>query len=125
MKKGLTVFLILFLLVGCNNTETTKPDEKPKETRYLTKMEMNEKLFGYATEIYNAKTYTKVEKTDGEYFISLKNLKEKYNYDISMFLNPTTHDKCDQEKTGVSFDIDNVRNLEYKDAPILIMIYCD
>ncbi len=124
MKKGLTVFLILFLLVGCNK-ETTKTNEKPEETKYLTKMEMNEKLFGYATEIYNAKTYTKVEKTDGEYFISLKNLKEKYNYDISMFLNPTTYDKCDQEKTGVSFDIDNVRNLEYKDAPILIMIYCD
>lgn len=124
MKRVLTVFLILFLLVGCNNKES-KPEDKKEQIKYLTKIEMNEKLFGYATEIYNNKTYTKVEKTNGEYFISLKNLKEKYNYDISMFLNPTTHEKCDQEKTGVSFDIDNVRNLEYKDAPILIMIYCD
>ncbi|MGM9875232.1 MAG: hypothetical protein ACI32H_04865 [Bacilli bacterium] len=125
MKRVLTVFLILFLLVGCNNNKESKPEDKKEQIKYLTKMEMNEKLFGYATEIYNSKTYTKVEKTNGEYFISLKNLKEKYNYDISMFLNPTTHEKCDQEKTGVSFDIDNVRNLEYKDAPILIMIYCD
>ena len=124
MKRVLTVFLVLFLLVGCNNKES-KPEDKKEQIKYLTKIEMNEKLFGYATEIYNNKTYTKVEKTNGEYFISLKNLKEKYNYDISMFLNPTTHEKCDQEKTGVSFDIDNVRNLEYKDAPILIMIYCD
>lgn len=124
MKKKIIILLMLFLLVGCNNQET-KPADKKDEIKYLTKDEMSAKLFSYATEIYKEKSYTKVNKTNGEYFISLKDLKEKYNYDISMFLNPETHKSCDQDKTGISFDIDNVRNLEYKSDPILIMVFCD
>ena len=88
-------------------------------------MEMNIKLTEYGEKIYKDEKYKIVEKKDGIYFLSLNTLKEKLGYDISMMVNPNTHKPCDMEKTGIGVDVDNLKNYEYKEEPLLIYLYCD
>ena len=115
--------MCLFLLVGCTDNNTDKPNDK--EIKYLTKDEISEKLYNYGIEIYSQKKYETLEKTNGEYFISLNAL-DGLEYDISKFVNPGgNHESCDKEKTGVFIDIDNVRKVDYKEYPIMVSIYCD
>lgn len=126
MKKIFTILLVcLFVLTGCNKDETKPNETKKPEVKYLTKMEMNIKLTEYGKEIYKNEKYKIVEKKDGIYFLSLKTLKEELGYDISMIVNPDTHDQCDINKTGIGVDVDNLSNLEYKEEPLLIYLYCD
>jgi hypothetical protein len=122
MKK-LLIIMCLFLLVGCNDNNTDKPNDN--EIKYLTKDEISEELYNYGIEIYSQKKYETLEKTNGEYFISLNAL-DDLEYDISKFLNPGgNHESCDKEKTGIVIDIDNVRKVDYKEYPIMVSIYCD
>lgn len=126
MKKIFTILLVcLFVLTGCKKDETKSNETKKPEIKYLTKMEMNIKLTEYGKEIYKNEKYKIVEKKDGIYFLSLKTLKEELGYDISMIVNPDTHDQCDINKTGIGVDVDNLSNLEYKEEPLLIYLYCD
>ena len=126
MKKIFTILLVcLFVLTGCNKDETKPNETKKPEVKYLTKMEMNIKLTEYGKEIYKNEKYKIVEKKDGIYFLSLKTLKEELGYDISMIVNPDTHDQCDINKTGIGVDVDNLSNLEYREEPLLIYLYCD
>lgn len=126
MKKIFTILLVcLFVLTRCKKDETKPNETKKPEIKYLTKMEMNIKLTEYGKEIYKNEKYKIVEKKDGIYFLSLKTLKEELGYDISMIVNPDTHDQCDINKTGIGVDVDNLSNLEYKEEPLLIYLYCD
>ena len=54
------------------------------------------------------------------YFISLKQLKDNYSYDISTFKGEDGT-ICDVNESGIYFDISNVMHLEYNDdfLPIL------
>ncbi len=86
---------------------------------------MSETLYNYGVEIYNQKKYVSIEKTEGEYFISLNDL-SNLNYDISKFVNPNgNHESCDKEKTGVVIDLDNVRKVEYEKYPLMVSVFCD
>ena len=58
-------------------------------------------------------------------YFCMGKLKEKLGYDISMMVNPNTHKPCDMEKTGIGVDVDNLKNYEYKEEPLLIYLYCD
>lgn len=126
MKKILTITLVcLLILSGCEKQETKPNETKEPEKKYLTKMKMNIKLTEYGKEIYKDEKYKIVEKKDGIYFLSLNTLKEKLGYDISMMVNPNTHKSCDMEKTGIGVDVDNLKNYEYREEPLLIYLYCD
>ncbi len=127
MKKILTIALIcLLILSGCKKEEVKQTETKKEEEKtYLTKTEMNVKLTEYGKEIYKDEKYKIVEKEDGMYFLSLNTLKDKLGYDISMFVSPNTYEACDMEKTGIGVDVDNLKNLDYKEEPLLIYLYCD
>lgn len=131
MKKVLLILLVCFFLIGCNKKVQSEPEIKESETIeseekiYLPHTEMKIKLTEYGKEIYKNNKYKIVEKKDGEYFLSLKIIKEELGYDTSMIVNPDTHIPCDQEKTGISIDEDNLKNIEYKEEPILIYLYCN
>ena len=131
MKKILIIICSLFLLIGCKKQEVENP-EKPNENEehvidpnYLTKEKISKQLYSYAIEVYENKTYESFDKVDGKYYVSIKDLKEKYNYDTSMFINDVSKNECDQDKTGIYIDIDNVEQVEYKEYPIMISMYCD
>ncbi len=128
MKKILIIACIL-ILMGCNN-KVTENEEKPKDVHeidknHLTKEKISKQLYDYGIDIYKNKTYEKFDKVEGKYYVSIKDLKEKYSYDTSMFVNDVSKNECDQEKTGIYIDLDNVEKVEYKDYPIMISIYCD
>ena len=126
MKKIFTILLVcLFVLTGCNKDETKPNETKKPEIKYLTKMEMNIKLTEYGKEIYKNEKYKIVEKKDGIYFLSLNTIKDKLGYDVSMMVNPDTHESCDMDKTGIGVDVDNLKNYEYKEEPLLIYLFCD
>ena len=76
--------------------------------------------------IYNTKeNYEKFDKKDNQYFISLKDLSKKYKYNFDNFINKETHKECDKETSGIYFDTDNVRKLEYFKNPIVIDLKCE
>jgi len=77
-------------------------------------------LSGYGETIYKEKSYEKFEKKNDMYFISLKQLKDNYSYDISTFKGEDGT-ICDVNESGIYFDISNVMHLEYNDdfLPVL------
>ena len=107
MKKIVIIICSLLLLVGCNKKEIENPNT-PNETEehvidpnYLTKEKISMQLYNYGIEVYENKLYESFDKVDGKYYVSIKDLKEKYNYDTSMFVNDVSKNECDQEKTGI------------------------
>ena len=112
MKKIILIISMLLLLCSCKKKENT--------IKELTITEMNNILFKYADTIYENGDYKKFDKKDNQYFISLKDLSKKYKYNFDNFINKETHKECDKETSGIYFDTDNVRKLEYFKNPIVI-----
>lgn len=117
MKKFILIIIMLLLLCSCKKKEVTNEE--------LTITEMNNILFKYADTIYEKGDYEKFEKKDGQYFISLKDLSKKYKYNFDNFINKDNHKECDKETSGIYFDTDNVRKLEYFKNPVVIDLKCE
>lgn len=117
MKKIILIISMLLLLCSCKKKENT--------IKELTITEMNNILFKYADTIYENGDYEKFDKKDNQYFISLKDLSKKYKYNFDNFINKDTHKECDKETSGIYFDTDNVRKLEYFKNPIVIDLKCE
>ena len=139
-KKGLLIILFIFaiLLIGfgsiytlnsSNESASTEQkeslnDDSQKNVTILDKNSYTAKLLdllkGYGETIYATKEYENFEKKDKMYFISLKELNEKYGYDISVFKGEGGK-ACNAEESGIYFDIDNVNNFDLSNGfkPIL------
>ena len=117
MKKIILIISMLLPLCSCKKKENT--------IKELTITEMNNILFKYADTIYENGDYKKFDKKDNQYFISLKDLSKKYKYNFDNFINKETHKECDKETSGIYFDTDNVRKLEYFKNPIVIDLKCE
>ena len=123
MKKIILIISMLLLLCSCKKKENT--------IKELTITEMNNILFKYADTIERLDEfdengdYKKFDKKDNQYFISLKDLSKKYKYNFDNFINKETHKECDKETSGIYFDTDNVRKLEYFKNPIVIDLKCE
>ena len=144
------VFIGATVLTGCNKPKppvnpVTPGDENPPvvstpgdqqaqkplnqfedENGYLTKVGISKQLWEYSVDIYTNGKYKQFSKNkDGVYFISLNDMKNKLNMDVSKFLNWDTHKPCNMDKTAAVIDVDNVKGYDYKEYPISIEIYCD
>jgi hypothetical protein len=77
-------------------------------------------LTNYGKKIYQDKAYEGLEKKNEMYFASLKQLKEKFSYDVSSFVGEDGT-VCDVDESGIYFDIDNKMNYKYNEdfLPIL------
>ena len=101
-------------------------EEKVQLEEDSHKEKMFEKLILYGSEIYEDKKYEGYPKRNEAYFISLKDLKNDFNYDISMFKN--NDDECDIDNSGIFFDIDNKLGIKYEEGmePVIpIIIGCE
>lgn len=95
-----------------------------KETKETQNKELHDKLREYGEKIYSE--YTSLPKKDDVYFASLNTLKDKYNYDISLFT--TNGYNCDKNNTGVYIDVDHklAPNDENNEKGIItILIKCN
>lgn len=127
--------LCLLLLVGCNkktnvpsnnnSTTSSTTTTTTKEPDVFERKDISKKLYDFGIDLYNKKEYTKFEKVDNKYFISLSKLVSDYKFDDSKMIGTISKKPCDHEKTGIYFDIDNVDKLDYKEYPIMISVYCD
>ena len=91
-----------------------------KEEKKSSNSAMLELLHKKGTEIYKNKSYTKYEKRNEAYFISLKKLKSDFNYDISSFKGDDGT-FCDIENSGIYFDVDNKMGVGFTgDTPPVI-----
>ena len=82
-------------------------------------------LFEYCDKLYENEEYKNFDLVDGQYYISLSNLKIKYNYNFDNFINEKTHKVCNKETSGIYFDVNNIRKLEYYKNPIVIDLKCE
>ena len=130
MKKSLLgTIIILTLLSGCGEKEQTEPNNNintPVENNQNNNQELRKDaiLYNYAIDIYQKKSYEKYKNANGEYHINLKELKA-LGYDTTKIIDEQTKKACDEEKTKIVIDVDNVRKVEYKEYPIMIEIYCN
>ena len=102
-------------IVEFSNHQSELNDDKMKEL-YL-------KLDNWGRQIYEKKEYLSFSKKNNMYFISLKELSEKYNYDISIFKDKKGTD-CDLDVSGIYFDIDNIRKLNMEIPLLSTLIDC-
>lgn len=116
MKKVYIIFVLL-LLCACGKKEEIKTE--------LSIEEMNEILFKYGDTLYENGEYKNFEKKNNQYFISLKDMNSKYKYNFDFFINEDSHKECNKETSGIYFDTDNVRKLEYYKNPIVIDLKCE
>lgn len=116
MKKTILI-ATLFLLCGCGKKDDIKNE--------LSISEMNDILFEYGDTLYKNEEYKNFDFVDGQYYISLSDLKIKYNYNFDNFINEETHIVCNKETSGIYFDVNNVRKLEYYKYPIVIDLKCE
>lgn len=130
-KKILYLFsiLIIIIMIGLlvynyinsrndNNSNNASPTEDKNNIKYDTfsdeKVDILEdsrmalmytKLNEYADELYKKQEYINYNKNNDIYFISLEEMKDKYNYDITMFVGEDGT-VCDTKLSGIYFDID-------------------
>lgn len=93
MKKILSIIIVLVLIVGCKNNNVNK-DNELNET-------LTDKLKEYSYNIFDDE-WTKGGIKEDTYTITLKDLKENLNYDVSMFKNSEGKD-CNYEETKIEF----------------------
>jgi hypothetical protein len=128
MKKIVLIVFLIFV-VGC---EYTNPKDNTNENNSdinnvcLTEEELDFALFNYAVEIYTSKSYNQSQYSvsKGGYVISLKDLKEMYKKDISMFCNINTQAQCDVDKSEIFIDKENKYNNDYIEYPIIVSLEC-
>lgn len=105
--------------------DVTLTNEQIELDDYMNKL--MEKLNEYGNTLVENNEYMKFEKQNDIYFISLMDLNEKYNYDISIFVgNDGTI--CDSEKSGIYFDKNQKifkRDKNDKGITVPILIGCE
>ena len=115
MTKKIMLILCLFLLVGCKNMDTD--NEITDEEIKVKYDEMENKLFEYGKSFYDNND---LSSEDQVVTITLNDLNEIYDYDISMFVNPKTGEQCNLDETQIEFYKSEKDDLEYNINPIVI-----
>jgi len=153
MRKKFLILILFILLTGCsitknnssqnivdnevNDSENNEIIEQQKNSYDFglsgEKIEISEdsylnilfeKLSSYGNEIYmNKKEYTTYAMRNGAYFVSLIDLKNDFNYDISMFKDEKGN-LCDVDNSGILFDDDRKLGIDYLDGenPITVIL---
>lgn len=124
MKKIFIVLCLAILLAGCTNDcekckvkqcekcETKECDEKLT----FNKTDLEETLVNYGNLIYNNKYWINDNTKVGTYSMTLKEMYEVNDYDISMFLD----NKCKLNTTKIEFIVSQVSpKFEYKFNTVL------
>ena len=129
-KKLLVLLLVVTLLFGCDKKENPVENDTPQETNTTQKNETNEnetgknindedlkevkelyfnlykKLFAEGNEIYSRVRVDKYKTSDNNYFVSLSQLRDDFDYDISEFKSEDGT-VCDTELSGLTFIFDS------------------
>lgn len=91
MKKVILIVFMALLVVGCGKlTEAQIKD-------------LEDKLMVQAKDIFETDVWTKGGIKEGTYTLTLRDLKEKMDIDISEFKNPKTNESCNIDKTKIDF----------------------
>lgn len=150
MKKILLIIFVCILLIGCNKKTDVIENDKNEVVNESETLDENgrikmkvgdddievsdytakltENLLNKGVEIYMQNNYSTYSKRNGAYFISLEELEEDFNYDISIFKG---HDGtiCDTNNSGIFIDADYkiIDKEKMKNAPPVIptLIGCE
>ncbi len=118
MKKIYVVILVAILLILLGSIILIKPKNKEKEEEpeviYSFKPNypdnymgnLYNKLYQYSFKLYDNKDYLKYKKVEDFYFISLEDLKNDYQYDVSIYKGEDGT-PCNLKDSGLYFDPDN------------------
>lgn len=124
MKKIILMLLIAMMLVGCSQKcpECSSCEEQINNYKIEQKeKELKDKLIEYGKLVYENDNWLKSGIDAGTYLMTLNELSERNNYDISMFVNPITGAACDKEKTRIEFILKEKAdgNPKYEFNPVL------
>lgn len=137
MKKILIITFCLIMLCSCENKNNnsdinidinanSNQTSTEKENKIILDDNTNygklvSTLLQYSRELYDKKEYVNYSKKDGMYFISLKELNEIYNYDISIYKN-AKGDICNINESGITFDIQRTKVTDLKVYPTMVTL---
>ena len=114
MRKVIMMMLIILMcliFVGCNKKEiNNKSNDNQKEekiefvekTKYIDDLEAN--LIEVGNTIYETGKFKEYSQKKGAYFISLKELRDNFNIDISIYKGED-NTKCDENISGLYFSL--------------------
>lgn len=114
MKKIFIFFIVLFTLVGCGN-KLTEDD----------KTNLNNMLIKEAKQIFEVDAWINGGIKEGTYTLTLKDLKEKMNKDISKYINPHTEEMCDIEKSKIDFIVKKQKEENKTNYEINVTLVCE
>lgn len=134
IKRLLLLFLIFSVFIISSYIKNNKVEEvyinnnenevNTAEIKIYTKDVIAVKIYEYATELFNDKKYTSFTVINDMYTLPLNDLINNYNYDFTKLLKTEdTNLSLNVSKSYVVYDVNNVRNLEYKEYPIIINLY--
>jgi len=115
--------LVVFLLCGCGNVEKIDSENLSKNEIELKYKEMENKLIEYGKLVYENEQWLNENAVEITTAMTLKDLSERNGYDITMFINPETKEKCNIDNTKIEFiinDVSDLNNIKYKFNPILV-----
>lgn len=120
---GIGLKMYFFDTTNDKSKNEKNSNEKIQDKFSNEKMEMNDRniinllnqLNQFADTIYQSKGYEKYPKKDKMYFISLKQLNEDFDFDISNFVDEKGN-TCDIEQSGVYFDTDDILKIDFRSA---------
>ncbi len=121
MKKALIVLVFILMLCGCQD----KKEENNNNDVDVKYEEMKDKLIEYGKLIYENDQWLKGGIEPGTYYMNLRDMSERNNYDISMFINPLSNEKCDVDETRIEFIVKDTTTDEKTDYEFNPVLVCD
>ncbi len=114
MKKIFILLVLIFSLFGCGKKLTEEQEKK-----------LNNMLMQEAKEIFEVDEWINGGIKEGTYTVTLRDIKEKMNKDISKYVNPNTDEMCDLDKTKIDFIVSKQKKENLTDYNIEITIACE
>lgn len=119
MRKYLKIvnilILSLILLMGCTNKSKYEKEYK----------EMKSNLTEEAKKIFLTDEWIKGRVKEDTYTLTLKDLKQNLNLDISKYKNPETKKECDDEKSKIDFIVSRQTEPDKTNYTLNVTLVCE
>ena len=116
ISLGINIYLYKEYKMTINNCDKTNSftinlSDEEKQIVNDKKTKLTETMGLYVINIQNNFHFKNETIVNNQIIVTLNDLKNNYNIDVSDFINPITNQDCDGEKTAITYEIDSNRKV--------------